>query len=215
MANLAMATVRKMSTVQIKSKLNKGLFDDEKKEAAIAVLKLRGIDTSGFEMVKEVEVPDPIEEEIAEPGLQKKAKEAIDFIIEFNDEASNLKAGEIVGDTEDGKFTVDQVTKLLDLQNSLKKEVKEVNSVEKKEKVKKPASMEKMPTSVETNKKRRRGAEISDDLKKAATEILATSTPKKEKIIQLAKAGLTRSQILSLNFVDPTYIYDLFRELKL
>lgn len=210
-------SVRKMSTVQIKDKLNKGLFEVEKKEAAIFVLKQRGIDTTGFEVVKEVEVEaeDPIKEEVAEAGLQEKAQKAIDFIIECNDEKANLKAGEIIGETEDGKFTVDQVIKLSDLATSLQKKDKEevVETKPKEKKTKKPSSMEEAPVSVQ--KKKRKGSEIPAELQSCVTEILASSTQKKEKIIQLAKAGLTRTQILGLNFVDSTYVYDLFRELKL
>lgn len=198
-------SVRKMSTTQIKDRLNRGSFEGEKKQAAISVLKQRGIDTTGFEIVKEVEVEeDLIKEEVAESGLQEQAQKAIDFIIECNNEEANIKAGEIIGETEDGKFTVDQVIKLSDLANSLQKVKKDEPVVEEKEKKK-----------TISKPRKRKDSSIPEELKNVVAEILSSSTQKKEKIVQLAKAGLTRTQILGLNFVDPTYIYDLFRDLKL
>lgn len=198
-------SLRKMSTVELTKKLNKGIFEGEKRLAAISVLKQRGKDVTGYEIVREVEVEDIIESEIAEEGLQRQAQSVIDSIVEENNESLNLEAGEIIGDTEDGRFTVEQVGKLLELKNKIKK----------KEDTKKDPSMEKFPESVQKRKRRMREVEIPDSLRGCVTEILALPVQKKEKIIKLSKAGLTRKQILGLNFVDPTYIYDLFKLLNL
>ena len=72
---------------------------------------------------------------------------------------------------------------------------------------------DKNSTKVKPNKKRK-NSKIPAELKPKVADILSSSTTKKEKIIELAKCGLTRSQVLGLQFVDPTYIYDTFRVLK-
>lgn len=208
METTLLAVMRKQSTATLKNKLNKGLYTDEKKEAAISVLKQRGIDVSGYEIVKEVEVEDPIVEQIAEKGLQERASQIITKIVELEDTSLNLKAGEIIGDTDEGELTVNQVNQLIELEASLitkKREDKPKKTVSKK--VESPKSIKPRKTQ--------KVAEIPEDLKSKVAEILSLSVQKKEKIIKLSEAGLSRSQILSLHFVDPTYIYDLYRELKL
>lgn len=72
---------------------------------------------------------------------------------------------------------------------------------------------DKNSTKVKPNKKRK-NSKIPAELKPKVADILSSSKTKKEKIIELAKCGLTRSQVLGLQFVDPTYIYDTFRALK-
>ena len=206
METTLLAVMRKQSTATLKNKLNKGLYTDEKKEAAISVLKQRGIDVSGYGMVKEVEVEDPIVEQIAEKGLQERASKIITKIVEMEDTSLNLKAGEIIGETEEGELTVSQVNQLIELEATLK------TSVDKPKKTPSKKVKESAPIKP---RKRQKPTEIPEDLKGKVAEILSSSVQKKEKIIQLSAAGLSRSQILSLHFVDPTYIYDLYRELNL
>lgn len=206
METTLLAVMRKQSTATLKNKLNKGLYTDEKKEAAISVLKQRGIDVSGYEIVKEVEVEDPIVEQIAEKGLQERASQIITKIVEMEDTSLNLKAGEIIGETEEGELTVSQVNQLIELEATLKTSV---------DKPKKTLSKKVKDSAPIKPRKRQKPSEIPEDLKGKVAEILSSSVQKKEKIIQLSAAGLSRSQILSLHFVDPTYIYDLYRELSL
>ena len=206
MEKALLTVMRKQSTATLKNKLNKGLYIDDKKEAAIAVLRQRGIDVSGYELVKDIEVEDPIVEEIAEKGLQDRASQIISKIVEIEDTTLNLKAGEIIGETEEGELTVSQVNQLIELEASIKvSSVKSDKTTSKK--VKDPAPIKP--------RKRQKTSEIPEDLKGKVAEILSLSVQKKEKIIKLSEAGLSRSQILSLHFVDPTYIYDLYRELNL
>ena len=206
MEKALLTVMRKQSTATLKNKLNKGLYIDDKKEAAIAVLRQRGIDVSGYELVKDIEVEDPIVEEIAEKGVQDRASQIISKIVEIEDTTLNLKAGEIIGETEEGELTVSQVNQLIELEATLKTSV---------DKVKKTPSKKVKSSTPSKPRKKQKSSDIPEDLRGKVAEILSSSVQKKEKIIQLSAAGLSRSQILSLHFVDPTYIYDLYRELSL
>lgn len=42
-------------------------------------------------------------------------------------------------------------------------------------------------------------------------KILSSDKTKANKIIELGDLGLTRTEVLSLKFVDPTYVYDMYR----
>ena len=206
MEKALLTVMRKQSTATLKNKLNKGLYIDDKKEAAIAVLRQRGIDVSGYELVKDIEVEDPIVEEIAEKGVQDRASQIISKIVEIEDTTLNLKAGELIGETEEGELTVSQVNQLIELEATLKTSV---------DKVKKTPSKKVKSSTPSKPRKKQKSSDIPEDLRGKVAEILSSSVQKKEKIIQLSAAGLSRSQILSLHFVDPTYIYDLYRELSL
>lgn len=192
-----------MSSSRIQQGLDKGLWDGDKKEAAIFILKRRNIDVSKYIIEVEGKSQEDIEVEVVyidnslEKISSKTIKEvntAIDKVSSSGNQELASKLLEILGETQTENLSPEQAEKILELAQPAKKIVLSTNK-------------SKIPT------KTKRIVELSAEKKEKATEVLSKQSPKKEKIIELADAGFSRTEILSLNFVDPTYVYDLVREL--
>lgn len=157
---MEVATIKRMATVMIKFKIEKGQFSEEDKKVAIQVLKQRGQDVSKWETgeVKEEQPADmpgetqemrtcqdaPEEENEGEsqstkldPKTVEIVDKAIEEICECEYDDIKLKAGDLMGDdpkeTED--LTKEQVEGFLELAKELKKRNEE-KKAEKKGKTK-------------------------------------------------------------------------------
>lgn len=164
---MEVATIKRMATVMIKFKIEKGQFSEEDKKVAIQVLKQRGQDVSKWETgeVKEEQPADmpgetqemgtcqdapeeENEEESQSTKLDPKTVEIVDKAIEEICECEyddiKLKAGDLMGDdpkeTED--LTKEQVEGFLELAKELKKRNEE-KKAEKKGKTKVKESVKK------------------------------------------------------------------------
>lgn len=164
---MEVATIKRMATVMIKFKIEKGQFSEEDKKVAIQVLKQRGQDVSKWETgeVKEeqpADMPgeaqemrtcqDAPEEENGEESQSTKldpktveiVDKAIEEICECEYDDIKLKAGDLMGDdpkeTED--LTKEQVEGFLELAKELKKRNEE-KKAEKKGKTKVKESVKK------------------------------------------------------------------------
>lgn len=165
---MEVATIKRMATVMIKFKIEKGQFSEEDKKVAIQVLKQRGQDVSKWETgeVKEeqpADMPgeaqemrtcqDAPEEENGEESQSTKldpktveiVDKAIEEICECEYDDIKLKAGDLMGDdpkeTED--LTKEQVEGFLELAKELKKRNEEKKAEKKgKEKVKETVKKE-------------------------------------------------------------------------
>lgn len=164
---MEVATIKRMATVMIKFKIEKGQFSEEDKKVAIQVLKQRGQDVSKWETgeVKEEQPADmpgetqemrtcqdvPEEENEGEsqstkldPKTVEIVDKAIEEICECEYDDIKLKAGDLMGDdpkeTED--LTKEQVEGFLELAKELKKRNEE-KKAEKKGKTKVKESVKK------------------------------------------------------------------------
>jgi hypothetical protein len=163
---MEVATIKRMATVMIKFKIEKGQFSEEDKKVAIQVLKQRGQDVSKWETeeVKEEQPADmpgevqemessqdaPEEEEESQstkldPKTVEIVDKAIEEICECEYDDIKLKAGDLMGDdpkeTED--LTKEQVEGFLELAKELKKRNEEKKAEKKgKEKVKETVKKE-------------------------------------------------------------------------
>lgn len=164
---MEVTTIKRMATVMIKFKIEKGQFSEEDKRVAIQVLKQRGQDVSKWETeeVKEEQPADmpgetqemrtcqdapeeETEEELQSTKLDPKTVEIVDKAIEEICECEyddiKLKAGDLMGDdpkeTED--LTKEQVEGFLELAKELKKRNEE-KKAEKKGKTKVKESVKK------------------------------------------------------------------------
>ena len=182
---MEVAPIKRMATVMIKFKIEKGQFSEEDKKVAIQVLKQRGQDVSKWETgeVKE-EQPADMPGETQEMGTCQDAPEeengeesqstkldpktveivdkAIEEICECEYDDIKLKAGDLMGDdpkeTED--LTKEQVEGFLELAKELKKgKTKVKESVKKEEKIADPT--EKPVESVEEKPKVEKKAEAT------------------------------------------------------
>lgn len=163
---MEVATIKRMATVMIKFKIEKGQFSEEDKKVAIQVLKQRGQDVSKWETeeVKEeqpADMPGEVQEMEASQDAPEKEEEsqstkldpktveivdkAIEEICECEYDDIKLKAGDLMGDdpkeTED--LTKEQVEGFLELAKELKKRNEEKKAEKKgKEKIKETVKKE-------------------------------------------------------------------------
>lgn len=195
---MEVATIKRMATVMIKFKIEKGQFSEEDKKVAIQVLKQRGQDVSKWETgeVKE-EQPADMPGETQEMGTCQDAPEeengeesqstkldpktveivdkAIEEICECEYDDIKLKAGDLMGDdpkeTED--LTKEQVEGFLELAKELKKRNKE-KKAEKKGKTKVKESVKKEEKIADPTEKPVESVE-----EKPKVEKKAEATPRK------------------------------------
>lgn len=195
---MEVATIKRMATVMIKFKIEKGQFSEEDKKVAIQVLKQRGQDVSKWETgeAKEEQPADmpgetqemgtcqdaPEEENEEEPQstkLDPKTVEIVDKAIEEICECEyddiKLKAGDLMGDdpkeTED--LTKEQVEGFLELAKELKKRNEE-KKAEKKGKTKVKESVKKEEKIADPTEKPVESVE-----EKPKVEKKAEATPRK------------------------------------
>lgn len=195
---MEVATIKRMATVMIKFKIEKGQFSEEDKKVAIQVLKQRGQDVSKWETgeVKEEQPADmpgetqemrtcqdaPEEENEEEPQstkLDPKTVEIVDKAIEEICECEyddiKLKAEDLMGDdpkeTED--LTKEQVEGFLELAKELKKRNEE-KKAEKKGKTKVKESVKKEEKIADPTEKPVESVE-----EKPKVEKKAEATPRK------------------------------------
>lgn len=195
---MEVATIKRMATVMIKFKIEKGQFSEEDKKVAIQVLKQRGQDVSKWETgeAKEEQPADmpgetqemrtcqdaPEEENEEEPQstkLDPKTVEIVDKAIEEICECEyddiKLKAGDLMGDdpkeTED--LTKEQVEGFLELAKELKKRNGE-KKAEKKGKTKVKESVKKEEKIADPTEKPVESVE-----EKPKVEKKAEATPRK------------------------------------
>ena len=195
---MEVATIKRMATVMIKFKIEKGQFSEEDKKVAIQVLKQRGQDVSKWETgeAKEDQPADmpgetqemrtcqdaPEEENEEEPQstkLDPKTVEIVDKAIEEICECEyddiKLKAGDLMGDdpkeTED--LTKEQVEGFLELAKELKKRNEE-KKAEKKGKTKVKESVKKEEKIADPTEKPVESVE-----EKPKVEKKAEATPRK------------------------------------
>lgn len=195
---MEVATIKRMATVMIKFKIEKGQFSEEDKKVAIQVLKQRGQDVSKWETgeVKE-EQPADMPGETQEMGTCQDAPEeengeesqstkldpktveivdkAIEEICECEYDDIKLKAGDLMGDdskeTED--LTKEQVEGFLELAKELKKRNEE-KKAEKKGKTKVKESVKKEEKIADPTEKPVESVE-----EKPKVEKKAEATPRK------------------------------------
>lgn len=195
---MEVATIKRMTTVMIKFKIEKGQFSEEDKKVAIQVLKQRGQDVSKWETgeVKE-EQPADMPGETQEMGTCQDAPEeengeesqstkldpktveivdkAIEEICECEYDDIKLKAGDLMGDdpkeTED--LTKEQVEGFLELAKELKKRNEE-KKAEKKGKTKVKESVKKEEKIADPTEKPVESVE-----EKPKVEKKAEATPRK------------------------------------
>ena len=150
---MEVATIKRMATVMIKFKIEKGQFSEEDKKVAIQVLKQRGQDVSKWETEEEKEeqladMPGEVqemetsqdapeeEEESQSMKLDPKTVEIVDRAIEEICECEyddiKLKAGDLIGD--DPKETEDLTKEQVEGFHELLKELKKRNEEKKAEK---------------------------------------------------------------------------------
>ena len=150
---MEVATIKRMATVMIKFKIEKGQFSEEDKKVAIQVLKQRGQDVSKWETEEEKEeqladMPGEVqemetsqdapeeEEESQSMKLDPKTVEIVDRAIEEICECEyddiKLKAGDLIGD--DSKETEDLTKEQVEGFHELLKELKKRNEEKKEEK---------------------------------------------------------------------------------
>lgn len=195
---MEVATIKRMATVMIKFKIEKGQFSEEDKKVAIQVLKQRGQDVSKWETgeAKEEQPADmpgetqemrtcqdaPEEENEEEPQstkLDPKTVEIVDKAIEEICECEyddiKLKAGDLMGDdpkeTED--LTKEQAEGFLELAKELKKRNEE-KKAEKKGKTKVKESVKKEEKIADPTEKPVESVE-----EKPKVEKKAEATPRK------------------------------------
>lgn len=195
---MEVATIKRMATVMIKFKIEKGQFSEEDKKVAIQVLKQRGQDVSKWETgeVKEeqpADMPgeaqemrtcqDAPEEENGEESQSTKldpktveiVDKAIEEICECEYDDIKLKAGDLMGDdpkeTED--LTKEQVEGFLELAKELKKRNEE-KKAEKKGKTKVKESVKKEEKIADPTEKSVESVE-----EKPKVEKKAEATPRK------------------------------------
>lgn len=195
---MEVATIKRMATVMIKFKIEKGQFSEEDKKVAIQVLKQRGQDVSKWETgeVKE-EQPADMPGETQEMGTCQDAPEeengeesqstkldpktveivdkAIEEICECEYDDIKLKAGDLMGDdpkeTED--LTKEQVEGFLELAKELKKRNEE-KKADKKGKTKVKESVKKEEKIADPTEKPVESVE-----EKPKVEKKAEATPRK------------------------------------
>lgn len=195
---MEVATIKRMATVMIKFKIEKGQFSEEDKKVAIQVLKQRGQDVSKWETgeVKEEQPADmpgetqemrtcqdaPEEENEGEsqstkldPKTVEIVDKAIEEICECEYDDIKLKAGDLMGDdpkeTED--LTKEQVEGFLELAKELKKRNEE-KKAEKKGKTKVKESVKKEEKIADPTEKPVESVE-----EKPKVEKIAEATPRK------------------------------------
>lgn len=195
---MEVATIKRMATVMIKFKIEKGQFSEEDKKVAIQVLKQRGQDVSKWETgeVKEEQPADmpgetqemrtcqdaPEEENEGEsqstkldPKTVEIVDKAIEEICECEYDDIKLKAGGLMGDdpkeTED--LTKEQVEGFLELAKELKKRNEE-KKAEKKGKTKVKESVKKEEKIADPTEKPVESVE-----EKPKVEKKAEATPRK------------------------------------
>lgn len=195
---MEVATIKRMATVMIKFKIEKGQFSEEDKKVAIQVLKQRGQDVSKWETgeVKEEQPADmpgetqemrtcqdaPEEENEGEsqstkldPKTVEIVDKAIEEICECEYDDIKLKAGDLMGDdpkeTED--LTKEQVEGFLELAKELKKRNEE-KKAEKKRKTKVKESVKKEEKIADPTEKPVESVE-----EKPKVEKKAEATPRK------------------------------------
>lgn len=193
---MEVATIKRMATVMIKFKIEKGQFSEEDKKVAIQVLKQRGQDVSKWETEEEEEeqpadMPGEVqemetsqdapeeEEESQSMKLDPKTVEIVDRAIEEICECEyddiKLKAGDLMGDdpkeTED--LTKEQVEGFLELAKELKKRNEE-KKAEKKGKTKVKESVKKEEKIADPTEKPVESVE-----EKPKVEKKAEATPRK------------------------------------
>lgn len=195
---MEVATIKRMATVMIKFKIEKGQFSEEDKKVAIQVLKQRGQDVSKWETgeVKEEQPADmpgetqemrtcqdaPEEENEGEsqstkldPKTVEIVDKAIEEICECEYDDIKLKAGDLMGDdpkeTED--LTKEQVEGFLELAKELKKRNEE-KKAEKKGKTKVKESVKKEEKKADPTEKPVESVE-----EKPKVEKKAEATPRK------------------------------------
>lgn len=195
---MEVATIKRMATVMIKFKIEKGQFSEEDKKVAIQVLKQRGQDVSKWETgeAKEEQPADmpgetqemrtcqdaPEEENEEEPQstkLDPKTVEIVDRAIEEICECEyddiKLKAGDLMGD--DPKETEDLTKEQVEGFHELLKELRKRNEEKKAEKKGKAKSKESVKKEEKVKEKAENQVESVEE--KPKVEKRVEPTPRK------------------------------------
>ena len=191
-----LAKFLKLATDRIYAGLDSDKWEGVDREAAIVVLKNRGKDVSKYLETTPALMP-ATDEKIEElSGLINEA-------LEKEDNPLIEKISSVIGDVENIKelpsetvqFAIDSI-KEWKAEKKVEKKIRENRAVRVTSRIRK---IEKIV--------------LTEEKQKIVDKILADKNlTKKQKVLKMWEEGLTRSEALSLHFMDPTYIYDLYRE---
>ena len=186
----------KLATDRIIAGLDSDKWSGEERDAAVTVLKNRGKDVSKYLEASPALKP-ASEEEVNELAS------LINAALEKSDTGLINKIDSLIGDVDNIKslpaetvqFAIESIKKWKG-EKKVKKEIIENKHARAAAKMKKAAEVV-----------------LTDEKKAIVDEVMADKTlTKKQKVLKMWERGLTRTETLSLHFMDPTYIYDLYRE---
>ena len=202
-----LAKFLKLSTDRIYAGLDENKWDAEGREAALYVLKNRKKDISKY-LDAEVEESAPSEAEIPVENKKpevpvEKLTELTTLITEELDKNDQKMIDAIYSVVGEGQNLQELPEETIDCAIKLIKDRRAERKIEKKRQER------NAPTPSFKN------LVLSEEKQKIADEILARKDlTKKQKLLEMWNQGLDRSETLSLHFMDPTYIYDLYREVS-
>lgn len=198
-----LAKFLKLSTDRIYAGLDTGKWSGESHEAAIQVLKNRGKDISKYLNSTSEESQEEEEEMPAKSISTEKIEELTTLISE-----------ELEGNDKQMIDAIESIVGQGDNIASLPEETIDKTIAFIKDKRKDRKIAEKKKQRVPAKYKAVKDMTLSPEKQAIADEILAkTDLTKKQKLLEMWNQGLTRTETLSLHFMDPTYIYDLYREI--
>ena len=191
-----LAKFLKLSTDRIYSGLDSNKWEGDEREAAIVVLKNRSKDVSKY-LEKTPALMPASEEKITELST------LINSALEKEDNALIEKISSIIGEVQDIKELPSETVQFA---------IDSIKGWKKQEKVEKKIR-ENRTARVTARIKKIEGVVLTEERQKIVEKILADKElTKKQKVLKMWEEGLTRTETLSLHFMDPTYIYDLYRE---
>jgi hypothetical protein len=207
------AQFSQMPTSRIEKGLQNNLWEGEKREAAVALLKRRGKDiVATLESISEYSAgrldeslsPEDTITDLpptSDPLTFEQVREldkAISWTKNFGSDALVSKVIELIGDKSCKEASFGEAEAVL---SWVLEEKKKNLKAEQEDRKFKPISRKRIVV------------ELSEEKKLIAKKILEKPISKKEKVANLAEKEFTRSEVLSLKFADTTYIYDMFREM--
>lgn len=196
-----LAKFLKLSTDRIKSGLDSKKWTGESYEAALTVLSKRGQDISQY-----VERETPKEEvtAVVEPSVLPENVRKLSTMI-----SQELAYGE-----KEMLNYIDTLTENVENLSSLPSEVIDdaIKHISER-RLERKAEKDIADRQAKRNSHTKLNITLTPEKQKIADDILTrTDLTKKQKLLEMWNQGLTRSETLSLHFMDSTYIYDLYRE---
>lgn len=195
MSEVILKRLKKFSSDQLVSRLNKKSFSSSEKEVAITILDSRKV-SHNF-VTEEIVTPKVL---LPQPLLQR-IEDAISSIIEEGDDLKIKQVGKLIEGVDDysdlSGESIRNIIQLSEQPTTLKEEVKQVKTSK---------------TYVSKIKFERPENII---LTKEQEEVVSSTLSKKERVVKLASLGLTKQQQEKLAIAHWTYIYELYRELSL